>query len=314
MKLKLADYISGFKSQDRVVLGRALSLVESSLASDQKLAAELISRLASSHQSKVLSLSGPPGVGKSSFIEAFGLYLIEEQKESIAVVAIDPSSHISGGSILGDKTRMNMLSQHEKAFIRPQANGETLGGVARSTRQMVAMLEAFGFDTIIIETVGVGQSEVSAKSMSDLFILLVQPGSGDDLQGVKRGILEVSDLLCVTKADGNLLESAKLTYSQFQSAVSILFNEAPKVILTSSFERLGFQELFDEVKSFFQNDKKIQEIRQNQLKSWFVEALKEELIHSRFSDEKFKKKLNLALEGLEISNFKETFSKMKENL
>ena len=201
--LLLQDYVDGFKKKDRTILARAITLVESSNPDHQNLAQELIkSLLPQTGTSKRIGISGTPGVGKSTFIEAFGKNLTSQNK-SLAVLAVDPTSQVSGGSILGDKTRMNELAIDNLAFIRPSPSGETLGGVARRTRESLLLCEAFGFDYVLIETVGVGQSETQVAQMVDLFIMLLQPGAGDDLQGIKRGILEkaTGDIVMFMDAD-----------------------------------------------------------------------------------------------------------------
>jgi LAO/AO transport system kinase len=185
-----------------------------------------------------IGISGPPGVGKSTFIEAFGMFLIERLGLSVAVLSIDPSSQISGGSILGDKTRMDRLSNHEKAFVRPSPSRCTLGGVAQDTAEALILCEGAGYDIVIVETVGVGQSEVTVSQTVDFLMLLVSPGGGDDLQGIKRGIMELADLLVVNKADGDLLAQAKRTKSDYAHAVKLLRSYNPlwptRVMLSST--------------------------------------------------------------------------------
>src|SRR3989344_4156319 len=197
--LELKDYLEGFQKKDRTILARAITLVESTNPDHQKLAQELLkSVLPKTGTSKRIGISGTPGVGKSTFIEALGK-LLTSQNKTLAVLAVDPTSQVSGGSILGDKTRMNELAIDSQAFIRPSPSGETLGGVAKRTRESLLLCEAFGFDYVLVETVGVGQSETAVAQMADLFVMLLQPGAGDDLQGIKRGILEVVDMVVVTK-------------------------------------------------------------------------------------------------------------------
>ena len=200
--LSLNDYVDGLKNKDRTILARAITLVESLNPEHQKLAQEVLKAiLPLTGASKRIGISGTPGVGKSTFIEAFGKELTSQGK-TVAVLAVDPTSQVSGGSILGDKTRMNELAIDPLAFIRPSPSGKTLGGVAQRTRESLLLCEAFGFDYVLVETVGVGQSETTVAQMVDLFIMLLQPGAGDDLQGIKRGILEVVDMVVVTKDDG----------------------------------------------------------------------------------------------------------------
>ncbi len=200
------EYVSGILSGNRVVLGQAITLVESNRAEHQALAREVVGRLldrpVAATSSFRVAVTGAPGVGKSTFIEALGTYLTG-QGERVAVLAIDPTSAVSRGSILGDKTRMERLSASELSFIRPSPSGDSLGGVARKTRETILLVEAAGYGTVLLETVGVGQSEVAAHSMTDLFLLLLLPGAGDELQGIKRGIVEMANLLVVNKADSD---------------------------------------------------------------------------------------------------------------
>jgi LAO/AO transport system kinase len=251
--LSLQDYINGLKSGDRSILARAITLVESSNPDHQKLAQELLkSILPLTGKSRRIGISGTPGVGKSTFIEAFGKMLTASGK-SVAVLAVDPTSQVSGGSILGDKTRMNELAIDPRAFIRPSPSGETLGGVARRTRESLLLCEAFGFDYLLIETVGVGQSETTVAEMVDLFIMLLQPGSGDDLQGIKRGILEIVDMVIVTKDDGDqskIIQKAKHDYDQ---ALHILRHEGwkPPVKSCSSLTKKGFPEILETIDRYF---------------------------------------------------------------
>ena len=205
------DHAAAIIGGDRRALARAITMIESQRADHRADAAALLDRLLpASGKSVRLGISGPPGVGKSTFIESFGLHVIGEGHR-LAVLAIDPSSKIGGGSILGDKTRMAGLAKRASAFIRPSPAGDTLGGVARRTRDAIVAVEAAGFDVVIVETVGVGQSETAVAEMVDMFLLLLQPAGGDELQGVKRGIVELADLILVNKADGDLQAAAGRT-------------------------------------------------------------------------------------------------------
>jgi LAO/AO transport system kinase len=196
-ELELNDYIEGIQKGDIAILSRAISLVESKKVDHQNLAKELIKNIyPSTGKAKRVGISGTPGVGKSTFIESFGTFLTGIGLK-VAVLAIDPTSYKSGGSILGDKTRMNKLASDKNAFVRPSPSGMTLGGVANKTRESMLLCEAAGYDIVIIETVGVGQSEVAVSKVVDFFLLLMQPGGGDDLQGIKRGILELADLVAI---------------------------------------------------------------------------------------------------------------------
>jgi LAO/AO transport system kinase len=284
--LTLEDYLEGFKNKDRTILARAITLIESSNSEHQKIAQDLLkSLLHLTGKSKRIGISGTPGVGKSTFIEAFGKFLTSQQKK-IAVLTVDPTSQLSGGSILGDKTRMNELAIDELAFIRPSPSGDTLGGVAKRTRESLLLCEAFGFDYVLVETVGVGQSETAVAQMVDLFVMLLQPGAGDDLQGIKRGILEMVDMVVVTKDDGDqrvFIERAKHDY---QHALEILRHDGriPPVLSCSALTKHGLPEVQNTIEAYFLDQKKlIQEKRDQQGINWMWQ-----LIHDGLKDS-FKK-------------------------
>ena len=220
--MNTSDLATKIVAQDRRALSRAITLVESSREDHRAQAADLLDQLrGQSSQAIRIGLSGTPGVGKSTFIESFGMMLIA-QGLRVAVLAVDPSSARSGGSILGDKTRMDRLSCERNAFIRPSPSQSHLGGVARRTREAIELCEAAGFDVVLIETVGVGQSETLVAEMSDLFILLMAPAGGDELQGVKRGIMEMADMILVNKADGDLKPAAMRTCADYSGALRLL--------------------------------------------------------------------------------------------
>jgi LAO/AO transport system kinase len=207
---------------ERRALAQAITLIESTRADDRARAEALLEMLLPKAGKAIrLGISGSPGVGKSTFIESFGLHLLKQGRK-LAVLAVDPSSPVSGGSILGDKTRMEELAKDERAFIRPSPSGGTLGGVARRTREAMLACEAAGFDTIIVETVGVGQSEIAVSDMVDMFMLLLAPGGGDELQGIKRGIVEIADAIVVTKRDGELFNAASQMAADYRAALSLL--------------------------------------------------------------------------------------------
>jgi len=240
-------------ARDRRALARAITLVESGRADHREEALALLDALAGAgRQALRIGLSGTPGVGKSTFIEAFGMMLVGKGL-SVAVLAVDPSSARSGGSILGDKTRMERLAREPQAFIRPSPSQTALGGVARRTREAVALCEAAGFDLVIVETVGVGQSETMAAGMSDLFVLLMAPAGGDELQGVKRGIMEIADLILVNKADGDLKAAATRTAADYAGALRLLRKRPedpegfPKAMLVSAVEGTGLEEAWGEM-------------------------------------------------------------------
>ncbi|MEM9499258.1 MAG: methylmalonyl Co-A mutase-associated GTPase MeaB [Pseudomonadota bacterium] len=238
---------------DRRALARAITLVESAREDHRVTAQEMLGTLArSGRQALRIGLSGTPGVGKSTFIEAFGMMLCATGLR-VAVLAVDPSSARSGGSILGDKTRMERLSREPRAYIRPSPSQSHLGGVARRTREAVALCEGAGFDVVLIETVGVGQSETVVAEMSDLFVLLLAPAGGDELQGVKRGIMEIADLILVNKADGDLKPAATRTCSDYAGALRLMRKRPidppgfPKAMMVSAMQEEGLQEAWEEM-------------------------------------------------------------------
>ncbi|AXR62664.1 methylmalonyl Co-A mutase-associated GTPase MeaB [Leptospira mayottensis] len=278
------EFVQGVLSGNRVMLARAITLVESSRADHKELAEKIIEAcLPHSGKSIRIGITGIPGVGKSTFIESFGMYTISQGKK-LAVLTIDPSSQISGGSILGDKTRMPELSRNESAFIRPSPSGKSLGGVARKTRETIYLCEAAGFDTIFVETVGVGQSETVVHSMVDLFLLLLIAGAGDELQGIKRGIMEMADLLAITKADGDNKTRAEITRTETQSAIHFFpTNEngwIPKVSTCSSLSGEGIPEIWNQILEYEKTLKSngYFEIRRtNQANYWLEESVSEHL-------------------------------------
>ncbi|MES2837885.1 MAG: methylmalonyl Co-A mutase-associated GTPase MeaB [Bacteroidota bacterium] len=253
--LTLNDYVSGITSGNIAVLGKAITLIESTLPAHQELGEQIIEKcLPLTGKSVRVGITGVPGVGKSSFIEKFGFFLAEDLKKKVAVLAIDPSSSISKGSILGDKTRMEKLSVHANAFIRPSPSSNSLGGVARKTRETIYLCEAAGFDTIIVETVGVGQSETAVHSMVDFFLLLMLSGAGDELQGIKRGIMEMADALVITKADGNNIDKSKLAASEYKRAMHLLPPHAagwiPETGTCSALTGEGMQQVWQIIEKF----------------------------------------------------------------
>jgi len=270
---------------NRRALARAITLVESTQGRDREQADQLIHDLMP-HTGKALriGLSGSPGVGKSTFIEAFGNHVIE-QDLGVAVLAVDPTSRRSGGSILGDKTRMETLSRNPRAFIRPSPSGTTLGGVARRTREAMLLVEAAGFDVVLVETVGVGQSETAVAEMVDLFVLLLSPAGGDDLQGIKRGIMELADLVVVNKADGDLLPAARRAAQDCRSALHLM---RPKyqdwqvpVLLASALSGTGTQEIWAKIGEFREmmtNSKQLEALRHRQSVSWMWNELRDGLL------------------------------------
>ena len=242
------DFVKGIIKGDRVMLSQAITLIESTRLIDKIKAQKIIEAcLPYAGNSIRVGITGIPGVGKSTFIEALGKHIIS-QKRKVAVLAIDPSSSVTKGSILGDKTRMIDLSSNQNAFIRPSPAGSSLGGVARKTRETIFLCEAAGFETILVETVGVGQSETAVHSMVDFFLLLLVPGAGDELQGIKRGIVEMADLLAVNKADGDRQTAAKQAQKEYRNALHLmpLKNSGinPKVLTCSAIENKGLDDIW----------------------------------------------------------------------
>jgi LAO/AO transport system kinase len=284
--LSVDEYAKGVLEGDRITLARAITLIESVNPTHNLLAEQLLDRVikeAETRNTYRIAITGAPGVGKSTFIESFGYWLTQQNKK-VAVLAIDPSSALSKGSILGDKTRMEKLSTSNAAFIRPSPAGETLGGVARKTRETIALIEAAGFDFILIETVGVGQSEIAARRMCDLFMLLLLPGAGDDLQGIKRGIVEMADLLVVNKADGDRKKLAAQAVNHYQSAVHLLSAHpggwTPEVITASALENTGIEKIWNAILRY-QHQTKTSGFwvkqRQKQAHHWLYNTIQEGL-------------------------------------
>ena len=273
-------------SGNRRALSKAISLVESSLDDDRIIAEQLLKEiLPHTGQARRIGITGSPGVGKSTFIETFGLACIE-RGEKVAVLAIDPSSQSHGGSILGDKVRMPVLARSEYAYIRPSPSRLTLGGVSNATREALLLCEAAGFSTILIETVGVGQSEVEVRSITDLFLLLTLPAAGDEVQGIKRGIMELADIIFINKSDGNLESFADMSKGQILSALSLMHSPTHdwkvRAMSGSGLHGHGIQELLALCDAFFDpislHHSAIIERRVQQSKEWFELAFQRELI------------------------------------
>lgn len=284
------ELISGILDGNRTALSRAITLVESTNSEHTEKANEVIKGcLPYSTKSIRIGITGVPGVGKSTFIEAFGKFLTALNKK-VAVLAVDPSSSLSHGSILGDKTRMEELVKDDNAFIRPSASGDTLGGVARKTRETIILCEAAGFDTIIIETVGVGQSETAVHSMVDFFLLLKISGAGDELQGIKRGIMEMADAIVINKADGDNVKKANQAKLEFNRALHLFppkkSNWQPKVTTCSAITKDGISEIWETISDYFEMTNKtgyFQEKRKDQNHFWMMETINEQLKHSFYS-------------------------------
>lgn len=288
--LSAADYVDGILKGDVSVLGRAVTLVESMAEQHQVIAQEVIEKcLPYSGKSKRIGITGVPGAGKSTSIDEFGLHVIGRGGK-LAVLAIDPSSERSKGSILGDKTRMEKLSQQKDAFIRPSPSAGSLGGVARKTRETIVLCEAAGYDNIFVETVGVGQSETAVHSMVDFFLLIQLAGTGDELQGIKRGIMEMADGIVINKADGDNIERANLAAAQFRNALHLFpptpSGWTPEVLTYSGYFGLGIDKVWDMIDRYFEYVKKTgycTRKRNEQAKYWMLETIDEQLRHSFYS-------------------------------
>ncbi len=284
-------YVDGILKGDIPILSKAVTLVESSKAEHQSVASEIIRCcLPYSGNSVRIGITGVPGAGKSTFIEALGGF-ITRKGHKLAVLAIDPSSERSKGSILGDKTRMEKLAGNRNAYIRPSPSAGSLGGVARKSRETVILCEAAGFDTVFIETVGVGQSETAVHSMTDFFLLLMLAGAGDELQGIKRGITEMADMIVINKADGNNREKAELARSQYSSALHLYpLKESgwnPIVTTCSSIEETGIEEVWDHILRFCEHTRDngyFSHNRNQQSRFWMFETINEKLKQSFYSD------------------------------
>ena len=274
-RLTAPEYVAGILAGNRVVLSQAITLVESTLPTDQQLARQVLDAvLPRAGRSVRVGITGVPGVGKSTFIEALGLHLVRERGARLAVLAVDPTSQRSGGSILGDKTRMNELAAHPAAYIRPSPAGTSLGGVTRSTRAALLLCEAAGHDVVFVETVGVGQSETAVHGMVDFFLLLMLAGAGDELQGLKKGIMEMADALCITKADQGNEAAARRARREYQNALH-LFPPAPSgwqpVVTTSSaLTGAGVAEVWGTVQTY---------VRQTQASGYFPRRRQEQNLH-----------------------------------
>lgn len=291
---------------DKAALSQAITSVESHSQKHAKLVTKLIENcLPRANDSVRIGITGVPGVGKSTFIESFGNYLIDRGKK-VAVLAVDPTSSISKGSILGDKTRMAELVKRDNAFIRPTASGESLGGVARKTRESIILCEAAGYDTILIETVGVGQSETVVHSMSDFFLLLKIAGAGDELQGIKRGIMEMADAIVINKADGDNKRATRQAKSEFKKALHLYPERAndwkPQVKTCSSLYHKGLESIQSMIESFFDLTKKngaFQQKRIDQNKYWLTQTINQELKNQFYSRPDIQEGLEKELKAIE---------------
>lgn len=307
------ELIAGILNGNRTALSRAITLVESTNPEHADKANEVIKGcLPHANKSIRIGITGVPGVGKSTFIEGFGSFLTQLGKK-VAVLAVDPSSSLSHGSILGDKTRMEELVKDENAFIRPSASGDTLGGVARKTRESIILCEAAGYDTIIIETVGVGQSETAVHSMVDFFLLLKISGAGDELQGIKRGIMEMADAIVINKADGDNIKKANQAKLEFNRALHLFPTKKstwqPKVTTCSAITKEGISEIWNTISDYVQMTNEtgfFREKRKEQNNFWMMETINEQLTLNFYNQPEIISKLEQskkAVQNDEISPF-----------
>jgi LAO/AO transport system kinase len=310
-----SEYTEQILKGNITILSQAVTLLESQKTEHQSVAQEIIETcLPYSGKSVRIGITGVPGAGKSTSIDAFGMHLINKRQRRLAVLAIDPSSERSKGSILGDKTRMEELSRSPQAFIRPSPTAGSLGGVARKTRETIILCEAAGFDTVFVETVGVGQSETAVHSMVDFFLLIQLAGTGDELQGIKRGIMEMADGIVVNKADGSNIEKANLAAAQYRSALHLFPLPAsdwkPKVLTYSGYYQTGITEIWDmidEYTAFIKDNGYFDFHRNSQAKYWMYESINEQLKNHFYQSPKIKKELAIKESQVlrsEISSFK----------
>ena len=300
------EFVTGVLNGNITFLSKAITLVESTNIKHQQKANEILNRcLPHSNKSIRIGITGVPGVGKSTFIETFGKYLTAQGKK-VAVLAVDPSSSVNKGSILGDKTRMEALVTDENAFIRPSPSGTSLGGVAQKTRESIILCEAAGFDTIIIETVGVGQSETVVHSMVDFFLLLKLAGAGDELQGIKRGIIEMADAIVINKADGDNKQNAKIAKVAFNRALHLYpLKESkwqPKVLTASALHNSGIEEIDNMILTYIAITKEnayFNKKRNEQNKFWLLSTIEQQLKTNFYQNPKVKSALQEEIDNLE---------------
>lgn len=300
------DFVSNILAGNIPFLSRAITLVESTNDKHQQKANEILDRcLPHANNSVRIGITGVPGVGKSTFIESFGKHLTAQGKK-VAVLAVDPSSSVNKGSILGDKTRMEELVTDKNAFIRPSPSGSSLGGVAQKTRESIILCEAAGFDTIIIETVGVGQSETVVHSMVDFFLLLKLAGAGDELQGIKRGIIEMADAIVINKADGDNQKNANIAKVEFNRALHLYpikeSNWQPKVLTASALQNLGIQKIDTMITDYISltKENKYFDIKRNeQNKYWLLSTINQQLKDRFYQNSKVKNALTQEIKDLE---------------
>lgn len=304
-RLTLQNYVDGIRNGDRLILSRAITLIESQLPSDRTLAEQLLGEISAIQKDAIrIAITGVPGVGKSTFIEAFGSFLTKQNKK-VAVLSVDPTSQRSKGSIMGDKTRMDTLSYNPLAYVRPSPTGGSLGGVTNSTSEAILLCEAAGYEIIIVETVGVGQSETIVKEMVDFFLLLMLPGAGDELQGIKRGIMEMADLVAINKADENQLK-AKQAQIEYQNALHLFPATAsgwiPKVLTCSAIQQTGLSEIWEQISEYEKSLKSNgfwQRQRQNQRIAWMHRYIEQQLLQKFYNNKTVKNAVKSAEEDVQ---------------
>ena len=319
-QLSVSDYVEGIRKGNTAVLGQAVTLVESLVPEHQVVAQEVIEKcLPFTGHSQRIGITGVPGAGKSTSIDVFGIHVLKRGGK-LAVLAIDPSSERSKGSILGDKTRMERLAVHPKAFIRPSPSAGSLGGVARKTRETIVLCEAAGYDTIFVETVGVGQSETAVHSMVDYFLLIQLAGTGDELQGIKRGIMEMADGIVINKADGDNIDRANLAAAQFRNALHLFplppSGFLPEVMTYSGYYELGIDQVWDMIDRYFAHVRAngyFEEKRRQQEKYWMRATINEQLLARFYNDDDVQRLLE-AKEQIVLGNQQSSFIAASEVL
>lgn len=298
-KLTTEDYVNGILNQDRTILARAITLVESNSIKHMNIAQDVLKELMPKTSKSIrIGITGVPGAGKSTFIEAFGL-MLAKRNHKVAVLAIDPTSSLSKGSVLGDKTRMEKLGKHDNCFIRPSPSAGALGGVTRKTRETILLCEAAGYDIILVETVGVGQNEVTVRSMVDFFLLLKIAGAGDELQGIKKGVIELADAILINKADGDNKVPAEVARQEFASALHYLSSPTkgwePTAMCVSALKNIGIESVWNMIKDFEKQTKNsgiFEQRRNNQKLNWVHDMIKNWLISSFNNNEKVKNNIS----------------------
>ena len=306
---EIIDLAYQIKLGNRKAIAQAITLMESIKADDRAIAEALLEQLGTVNESSIrIGISGTPGVGKSTFIEAFGQLILKEGNQ-LAILAVDPTSSISGGSILADKTRMASLSRDENVFIRPSPSGDNLGGVNRSTRESIAIVEAAGFNVTLVETVGVGQSETEVFEMTDIFIVLLNPGGGDELQGIKRGITELSDIIVVNKSDGDLESSSKSTVLDYKNALKLMKPRikdwSVPIIACSALEKTGLEKCWKSIQNLQElllTSCQLESNRNKQKEKWLIKETRQGLLDALDEDEDIQNKLKTMQEKISVEN------------